>query len=254
MIEWQEKNIFSLQGVTFRAIEAKPVESNTARVPQLSVFKPAWIIDRYVTLFAELKPRNIFELGIKWGGSSAFLQLLSNADKLVCIDIAPAPAPALDQFIREQQLQDRLKPFYGIDQSDQQRLRQIAATEFANTPLDLVLDDASHFLDQSRASFNALFPLLRKGGVYVIEDWPWAHAPTHFPDDALSLYPDREPLTKLIFEIVMACPSALGLIEKIEIDRNSVVIWRGDGDLEPEGFDIRKSCLARGRNLISSAF
>jgi predicted methyltransferase len=35
--------------------------------------------------------------------------------------------------------------------------------------LDLVVDDTSH-LGPTRASFNTLFPRLRPGGVYVIED------------------------------------------------------------------------------------
>jgi cephalosporin hydroxylase len=254
MIEWQGKNLFSLQGVAFRTINSIAAETDAAKIQEVAVFKHPWMIDRYAKLFAALQPRNIFELGIKWGGSSAFLQLLADADKLVCIDIATTPAPMLTRFINEHRLEDRLKPYYGIDQSDRNRLREIAAAEFASTPLDLVLDDASHFLDESRASFNSLFPLLRTGGVYVIEDWPWAHAASHLPDDTRGLYPQREPLTKLIFEIVMACPSTAGMIEKIEIDRNSAAIWKGDCTLEPEGFDIRKCTLARGRNLVSSDY
>lgn len=254
MIEWQGKNTFSLQGVLFRTINSIAAETDVAKIAEVPVFKHPWMIDRYAQLFAELKPRNIFELGIKWGGSSAFLQLLSSADKLVCIEISPTPAPALDRFISEHRLEATLKPFYGINQADQTRLREIVAAEFDAAPMDFILDDASHFLDESRASFNALFPLLRKGGVYVIEDWPWAHASSHLPDDSAGLYRDREPLTKLIFEIVMACPSTSGIIEKIEIDRNSATIWKGHAEIDPQGFDIQKLCLARGRNLISSEF
>ena len=38
-------------------------------------------------------------------------------------------------------------------------------------PLDLVIDDASHLYGPTMASFEVLFPRLRPGGLYVIEDW-----------------------------------------------------------------------------------
>ena len=38
-----------------------------------------------------------------------------------------------------------------------------------------MIDDASHKLDLTRRSFEMLFPLLREGGVYVIEDWAAQH-------------------------------------------------------------------------------
>ena len=44
---------------------------------------------------------------------------------------------------------------------------------FGNRPLDLVMDDASHLGPQTRASFETLFPRLRAGGLYIIEDWSW---------------------------------------------------------------------------------
>ena len=56
-------------------------------------------------------------------------------------------------------------------------LRQIVEGELADE-LDLVVDDASHTYEETRASFEFLFPLLSPGGVYVIEDWSWAHPPT----------------------------------------------------------------------------
>jgi hypothetical protein len=35
---------------------------------------------------------------------------------------------------------------------------------------DIILDDAAHIGRLQRASFDALFPLLQEGGLYVIED------------------------------------------------------------------------------------
>ena len=38
-----------------------------------------------------------------------------------------------------------------------------------------MIDDASHLYEPSLASFETLFPLLRPGGTYIIEDWKWEH-------------------------------------------------------------------------------
>lgn len=43
--------------------------------------------------------------------------------------------------------------------------------------LDIVLDDGSHVASHQRASFEALFPLLSEGGLYIIEDLHTAYYP-----------------------------------------------------------------------------
>lgn len=43
--------------------------------------------------------------------------------------------------------------------------------------LDIVLDDGSHVASHQRASFEALFPLLSDGGLYIIEDLHTAYYP-----------------------------------------------------------------------------
>ena len=85
----------------------------------------------------------------------------------------------------------------------------------------------------------------------MIEGWPWAHAPVGQTDDAPLLYPEREPMTKLIFEIVLACPSTRDLIAEVVIDKNSATVWRGEGQLDSTAFDIAQCSLARGRKLIA---
>jgi hypothetical protein len=248
MIEWHSENSFSLDNLRFKITNLGAVPST---IEVFTFQKPTWMVKRYAALVEQLRPKNIFELGISAGGSCVFFQKLARAKKLVTIDISTKRIAAVDEYIGLNNLADTLKPFYGIDQSDIGLLREMVATEFNGEPLDLVIDDASHFLDETRQSFNALFPYVRPHGVYVIEDWSWAHANRQSADDTPGFWPEREPLTKLIFEIVMACPSTLGMIEKIEIDRNSATIWRGADDIAAEGFDISKMCLARGRALVS---
>jgi hypothetical protein len=43
-------------------------------------------------------------------------------------------------------------------------------TEETSGEVDLIVDDASHEPEQVRAAYRRLFPLLRRGGVYVVED------------------------------------------------------------------------------------
>jgi hypothetical protein len=67
----------------------------------------------------------------------------------------------------------RIRAFQG-DQTDAERLRDIV--DQIGRPR-IIVDDGSHRPEHTRATFRILFPLLRRGGYYVIEDtqtsyWP----------------------------------------------------------------------------------
>ena len=131
----------------------------------------------------------MLELGIYQGGSAAFLCLLAEPERFVVVDINADPTAGLEDFIVERGLDDRLHSHYGFDQADDVRLRQLIGDEFSGQPLDLVIDDASHRFGPTRASFNVLFPHLRPGGLFVIEDWSGLH---HL-GEALRLRAERDP-------------------------------------------------------------
>ena len=60
----------------------------------------------------------------------------------------------------------RITIFQG-SQSDREFLEQVAARI---GPVDLLIDDGSHIGDHIHVSFDTLFPKVRPGGLYVIED------------------------------------------------------------------------------------
>lgn len=53
------------------------------------------------------------------------------------------------------------------DQNDTDALKKVN-NEFG--PFDIIIDDGSHLSDDMQGSFEFLFPLLNKGGIYVVED------------------------------------------------------------------------------------
>ena len=116
-----------------------------------------------------------------------------------------------------------MRIYDDVDQANRRRLDEIVEQEFSDEPLDLVVDDCSHKYKATRASFNELFPRLRPGGLYTIEDWGWAHPP---PGAELleNMWPDEVPLTRLLFELVLAVPSTAGLISEITIETELVQV------------------------------
>ncbi len=60
------------------------------------------------------------------------------------------------------------------DQSDQQFLGVLAQRY---GPFDVVIDDGSHIGRHTSASFDALWPAVRSGGIYVIEDLAVSYHP-----------------------------------------------------------------------------
>jgi SAM-dependent methyltransferase len=194
------------------------------------------LVDQYARFWgmrAGFRADNVFELGLWDGGSIAFWFELFGPRKHVGIDFSRRGDSAyFRRYIEARQLQQRIATHWSVDQADAAKLRAIVRREFTG-PLDLVIDDASHQYGPTKASFETLFPLLRPGGVYIIEDWAWAHwqefqAPNH-------PWATDTALTQLIFELVAATGSSTALIGTISVFQGFAAIERGPIALEAPG-------------------
>jgi|APSaa5957512622_1039677.scaffolds.fasta_scaffold09357_2 predicted O-methyltransferase YrrM len=251
-IKWLDENCISINGVSFyimkTLMDLQTIESTYQR---FLLGKPRWMVEKYINLLGTITAKKIFELGVLKGGSSVFFHELFNPQKLVAIEYKEKPVNALQEYIERKQCQRILKPYYGVDQADKEKMAAILKNEFPNKDIDIVIDDASHMLDETRSSFNMIFPYVRPGGLFIIEDWSWSHAPHDIWQKPNGKWSDKPALTSLIFEIIMSCPSTPDLIDEISIDKNNVFIRRGNGNIESDNFDITKSYLTRGKEFIS---
>jgi predicted O-methyltransferase YrrM len=171
-IEYLEDQQVRVGGVDF-CYGMPPSMDGPASV--LQVFKSRVLIEQLVDLVARVRPRRILELGIYRGGSVGLIACLCAPQKMVAVDLSDAPVERLTQFLDRQDLTATVVPYYGVDQADRARVSRILDTEFDTEPLDFVIDDASHLYGPSLHSFELIFPRLRAGGVYVIEDWATQH-------------------------------------------------------------------------------
>jgi predicted O-methyltransferase YrrM len=223
------------------------------------IVKPPDFVEYFMDFCRRFEGGRIFELGIAEGGSTAMVALTASPRKLVAVDLEPEPLAALAEFAEQRGLQDVVRPYYGVDQADRERLRAIVDDEFGGEPIDWVLDDASHQLEPTRASFEALFPRLRPGGLYTIEDWT---ADIRFRDavrDALRNptaggepsgqrplsegVPDhpatpKPPLSTLAVELVLACAAANDAVVEVTTNEHWVIVERGPAPLDPDRFQL----------------
>ena len=160
--------------------------------------------------------------------------------RIVGIDIRDEPSAALAEYIERRGLHETVRPHYGVSQTDRAAIRAIVADELGNEPLDLVVDDASHERESTRATFEILFPRVRPGGIYVIEDWPMHRVPAFDP-----------PQTTLIFELVLACSESPDAVAGLEVNRNYALVRRGVADLDPATFSLAGTYGPRERALIA---
>ena len=104
------------------------------------------------------KKINFLEIGVGQGGSQQMWRDYFGPEaNIMCMDL--------------RDLSSRMKPevskFYQGDQTDPEILNRIVDE---NGPLDIVLDDGSHFSEHIIASFKVLYPRMTPNGVYMVED------------------------------------------------------------------------------------
>jgi cephalosporin hydroxylase len=115
------------------------------------------IYERHLARFVN-RTSTLIEIGVSKGGSlQMWKRYLGPFAQVVGIDVDPA----CKDFI-ESQIAVRIG-----DQGDTGFLRKIV--EEFGTP-DIVIDDGSHLMKDVSASFDCLYPLLDRDGVYIVED------------------------------------------------------------------------------------
>jgi hypothetical protein len=147
----------------------------TSREGRYHIRKPPALVEAYARLLEGFRGGTIVELGTGEGGGLVLTSLLAEPACLIGIELDPAPRVAVDAFSASSDAPGRPRPYYGVDQADTEHVARVLDAELGDRPVDLVIDDASHLLGPTRASFDHLFPRLRPGGLYVLEDWNWEH-------------------------------------------------------------------------------
>ena len=102
----------------------------------------------------------ILELGVHRGDS---LEML--ADYFPAALVLGVDANAMDMAFST----PRIKAYQGLQDDPALHARILAENKI--TVYDLIIDDCAHIGSLAATSFQILFPKLKPGGLYIIEDW-----------------------------------------------------------------------------------
>lgn len=105
--------------------------------------------------------KSVIEIGVHKGASLQLWRRYLPDATIIGLDLEPPPQLNLPGV-----------KVYAGDQSDTALLKTLVDR---HGPFDLVIDDGSHIASHICISFDALFPAVRPGGWYVIEDLETAY-------------------------------------------------------------------------------
>lgn len=142
-------------------------------------------LELYEKHFADLRGRdlNFLEIGVFKGGSLEMWRNYFGPAASICgIDIDPDCA-GYETTGTKVRIGSQADPVF---------LRRVI--DEIGAP-DVILDDGSHVAEHQKVSFETLFPLLKEGGLYVIEDihtayWPFWNGGHRKPGTAIELVKD----------------------------------------------------------------
>jgi hypothetical protein len=229
-VEWTDDTRFDVNGHGFEFVrhDAMP-DPPTGR---FSVYKWRELLEAYNELLSE-PVESMVELGVWHGGGTVLFNELLHPQRLVALDVQPVnPSPEFSRYLA---VHDEVSVHWGVHQEDGVTLRSLVTG-----PLDLVIDDASHEYDNTAASFDVLFPMLRPGGWYVIEDWGWPFVEEH----AEGAYKTLRSLSDLLLDIAaLTISRGPGWVKKVLVVGSFIAVERGDAEIT--ALDVRSDHYKR---------
>ena len=219
MLNWIDDSSFEMDGYRLTLDYAFGGSLRPSTAKDFTMMKSRDFLDSYVAL-RDQGMKRILEVGVYQGGSFVFLDRLLKPEKISAVELSTKPIPALDEYITRHK--DRARLHYGTSQDDVARLTEIVQQDFGGE-LDLVVDDASHFYEPTKTTFATVFPKVRPGGIYIIEDWSWGFQDA-YQDETNGWY-GQKALANLFIDLVE--DMVLGpMIENIQITRPMIKIRR----------------------------
>jgi predicted O-methyltransferase YrrM len=237
-LNWLDASSFEIGGYVITSDYAHGGSQRKSSDRDFTIMKTRNFFDHYTALKSE-NFKKVLELGVYQGGSFVFLDQFLKPDKLAAVELSTVPIPALDKYIANTEGRTRL--YYGTSQDDVAKLNQIVSEDFGGQ-IDLVIDDASHFYEQTKTSFATLFPKVRPGGLYIVEDWSWSfQAPFQDPTDGWF----EQPAPANIIIDLMEDMAMRPLIQSVHVERELLKIRR---TINPIG-TVFSERARRGRDL-----
>ena len=202
-------------------------------------------LEGYARLTEGRAIETVLELGIFKGGSVVFFDRFFQPKQLTALDIETDRIAKLDTYVRDSATA-HIDLRYGVSQDDRPAIAAIVAEDFP-TGIDFVVDDASHFYSPTRASFEVIFPKVRPGGTYVVEDWSWGHSN---PWDG----GDNEDITRMLHQLIVLHAKRSDIISQIHLAPGFFAVTRGPtplgDDFElPQGDGIKPAEPAKWRGF-----
>jgi hypothetical protein len=242
-LHWDDDDrSFTLRGWRFVTVHGGGGHGDLVPGENCFVFyKTHALVDQYLAYFNGLvepvRSDNVLEIGLYQGGSMPFWFEALEPRKHVGIDIErQRETPYFEKYASQEGRRQRLETHWGIDQANPRQLAEVVEGSFGGEPIDVVIDDASHLYRQTRASFELLFPRVRPGGLYIIEDWAWFHW-----RGIEESFRGQVPLTRLVFDLIEALGSnSHQLILSIHLCSGFAAVRRGWAlreQLEPLSLD-----------------
>jgi hypothetical protein len=144
-IEWLAEDAIRCRDIRITLCEdlspAKPIGDE-----QVTLFKPRRMLEKMLSTLQDMNIQRMLELGIWDGGSAIFFEHHFQPERLVVVDIE-RQFPFLERYVERHQLQERLRVRSKTSQDDEGALEDIFRKDFEGADLDLIIDDASHFLE-----------------------------------------------------------------------------------------------------------
>lgn len=244
-IEWLNDNDFRIADTLFHAsVDPSIYHNRVSDENGFLIVKTRDMINTIENLNCDISIKNILDIGVWQGGSIALIDCLYKPRRLVGLEYSKRELPHLDRYIKINNRNTAISIHKGINQADTRRVDEILDAEFGDQSIDLIIDDASHFLEETMSSFNSAFPRLAPNGIFLIEDWQWSTNDFHHKLDYFSGKPG---LSNIIVMCMLVCGSRPDIISSVSVSSSQARIVRGKADLPRKGFKLSDFALNRGK-------